>query len=351
MAINEKGTGASGIVNWPDTSRTQGRNRIFVNAASAKNGGARTIVESFVSFAATLRGCEFVIIAGFKEPQDLPKNIRWKYKRLNGFAAAFYNLFFVIRDYRRYRCSGLLSFNNMNCIFLPAWRKKTYFHQLKALDKSLFELKLFIIRCYLYSSREAIIVQSREVKQAFAEIFKARHSIKVAWPGIAIPPVIDCEWSDQRSVLVPVTNPESQHKNFRFVEEVAEELGSEWTLLVTAKGDQIRSAVRSNIKFIGPQARSNLFAYYRGSSSVLFASTHETVGLPIFESLSVNTPVVVFGAPYVRSLQAQFGIRSGLGIIECPAEAADQIRRNASRPCRVSCDKDFHASEWRQIFD
>lgn len=327
------------------------RKRILVNAASAKIGGARTIIESFYCAARHQEEMDFVILAGFAPPSGLPSHIEWIEMPISGARAAFFHLFSVLIYYHRFRCSRILSFNNMNCIFLGRDKCITYFHQAKVLDRALSEVKLRVTRAYLEFSRDRVVVQSPQVRDDFVAMFGDRHPISIAWPGISVPEDVHKENRSPSILLIPVTTPESSHKNFGFIRQTAELLGPAWEVQVTAQASTADAGGADNISFIGPQSREELFRLYRQAACVMLASTHETVGLPIFEALAVDTPVVAFDAPYIRALREKFGISSGLEIAATPEEAHARILGFSRGSAKIEYLVDFRESEWGSVFE
>lgn len=329
-------------------------NRILVNAVSAKEGGARTIVESFVTATAEFPQHEFIILAGFEIGDTLPPNVIWRYFPKSGFAAMVFSLFGVAFFYLWFRANRLISFNNVSTLLVPTKRRLTYFHQLKALDPAFSELKLWAIRCYLRHSRERVVLQSHEVKAAFESMFGAgQRELVVAWPGIRVPTSLSPRSRNVRRALVPVTSPQSPHKNFAFIRAVAAELGKEWIVVVTAPDSAVyRGPEVTNIEFAGTLSRKKLFNEYRRATVCLMGSTHETIGLPIFEALAVGTPVVAFDAPYIRSFREYFGISKGLILAKTPKEAATRIEQIARDPTPlIEAKQDFRKADWAKIIN
>lgn len=325
------------------------RKRLVVNAVSAKSGGARTIVESFLDFAMVQEHLDFVILAGFEVPAKLPAHVTWVHTPMGGPAAIIFNLFGCWRAYRRHRATALLSLNNMNCVLLPAQSRVTYFHQPKVLDRRFTEAKLRIMRTYMRLTRERVVVQSPQVQADFVAMFGDRHPVSVIWPGFPLPAQAEPEDRQSKTLLIPVASFESPHKNFPFIRATAQALGPDWAVLVTAHPGAADPGSAANIRFIGPQTRDDLFRQYRRASCVMMASTHETIGLPIFEALATNTPVVAYDAPYIRSFQQKFGIRSGLHLAATPETARDCILKAASSGEDVVTEQDFRQGEWDEL--
>lgn len=329
--------------------------RILVNATSAKHGGARTIVESFVAATSTFPNHTFVIIAGFEYGGSLPPNVNWYFRPKSGAVAMAFSLFGVVFSYFLHRSDFLISLNNINTPLVPSRRRLTYFHQLKALDPAFTELKVRIIRLYLKHSSEPVILQSKGIVASFSRMFgEGKHEIIVAWPGVVLPDISGNIPSEPQRILVPVSSPQSQHKNFAFIQGVARELGANWKIVVTAPDDSINLDGRiSNIEFAGILSRDELFVEYRRAAVCLFGSTHETVGLPIFEALAIGTPVVAYDAPYVRAFCDDFGISEGLTLAATPQDAMAHITKisRSSEGKRISATHDFRVAEWQKIFN
>jgi glycosyltransferase involved in cell wall biosynthesis len=326
--------------------------RVLVNAVSAKHGGARTIVESFISNAPEFENLQFIVLAGFVPDEAVTDNVSWHYYPKSGVFAMIFTLFSVILFYLRYRCERIISFNNVNCVLLPSRRRITYFHQLKALDLSFTEAKLRIMRAYLRCSRDILIVQSNEVKGALTRTFNLRsQEILVGWPGVEVPIPKHSIERQNRRILIPITDPESKHKNFKFITELAEALGTDWEFIVTApKKYSYLKPANANINFVGVLSQNLLFEEYRRASLCIISSTHETVGLPIFEALAVDTPVIAYNAGYIEYFQNHFGITSGLVLVDTPKDAIEYIVSNTWIYHKsVESKFDFTDSEWRTI--
>lgn len=326
---------------------------VLVNATSAKMGGARTILESFVSSINPDDGNCYVVVAGYDaSSDDVPRNVTWVYKPRGGIRAIAYSMFGVVFTCFRLRTDFVVSLNNVNCIVLSRRKKITYFHQLKTLDSSLSEPKLKIYRTYFRFFKEPVVVQSPQVKKDFYAMFgEKRREVVVAWPGIE-PSVSEYSIAKKRChVLVPVASPQSGHKNFNFVVKVAQELGVEWKVSVTAPKGSVEPCELNNIEMVGFKSRVELFDLYRTATCVLMPSTHETIGLPIFEAMSTGTPVVAYDAEYIRGFKEWFGISKGLLLASDANKAGQAIRRCQTENINVFSDQDFCKSEWYKIFN
>jgi len=278
--------------------------------------------------------------------------VTWRVLPMSGAVAMAFTVFGVALFHLWYRTRILISFNNINCVLVPANRRITYFHQLKALDPSLLEPKIRVIRTYLHHTRETIVVQSLQVQGAFEAMFgRNKHEIIVAWPGIKIAETASFTAGERMTVLVPVAAPESPHKNFAFALDVARHLAPGWRMVVTAPEISDKTELKgSNIEFVGVLSRENLFKWYRRATVVLMPSTHETIGLPIFEALVVGTPVVAYDADYIRALNAHFSVGDCLSIIATPQAAVDAIEASREKRPGAALKRKLQRSEWHKVF-
>ena len=175
----------------------------------------------------------------------------------------------------------------------------------------------------------------------------------VAWPGITIPISRGNFQRNSQRILVPVASPQSPHKNFNFIRDVARALNGNWHLVVTAPDGLVDLGEEATtISFMGLLTREQLFEEYRRATVCLIGSTHETVGLPIFEALAAGTPVVAFDAPYVRAFRDHFGISHGLILATTPWDAAAGIKAISRDPARnITVANDFRQAEWAKILN
>lgn len=321
--------------------------RILVNAVSAKTGGARTIVESFVSNAAVYTHCEFYVFASFSPSIQPSDNVIWRRTDKSGAQAVLFTFFGVLFPYMMLRCEHLLSFNNINTFLLPSRRKTTYFHQAKALDRNNRELKSLIYRFYLSLTKDSMWVQTPQVLRNIRRFLRSPERSEIVWPGIDRPHYVPINTPRAPTMaLVPVSDILAPHKNFEFILEVAAELQGSWEVIVTSSPIEIPSGLPRNIRFIGPVSRENLFVLYHEATCVLFPSRMETVGLPVFEALSSGTSVVAYAAEYITDLKRWFGFESGLAVVETASDAAELIEKIAEMPEPIEYRRDFRVGDW-----
>ena len=70
--------------------------KILINAVSARFGGAKTILDSYINSLDEDEVNSYVIIAGYHFEGVLPDNVKWKKYELNSTFSIAYTLFFVL---------------------------------------------------------------------------------------------------------------------------------------------------------------------------------------------------------------------------------------------------------------
>lgn len=321
--------------------------KVLVNAVSAKTGGAKTVVESFCSAASFRKDVSFYVVAGFSRPIVAGDNIEWVEIKKSGFSAAFFSLFSVVFLYLKVGASCLLSFNNINSVFLPSSKKFTYFHQAKALDCRNNEKKSVVYRVYMRLFNDVFLVQTKNVYELMLQNGVSENRIKIVWPGVY------CNGDDDggvtvvnQGVFVPICDVDSAHKNFEMVRRVALACGQDVKFITTSFSSKDNEP--KNIDFVGPVNREDMSELYRRSTCLFFPSLTETVGLPIFEALSFGLPVVALDRGYINSLKSLFGIESGLVLVRSVDDAVNAIHNIIdARPDVVSI-RDFKESGWNE---
>ncbi|EKM21617.1 glycosyl transferases group 1 family protein [Vibrio sp. HENC-03] len=329
----------------------------MVNAVSAKVGGAKTIVEKFFhNFDDRYQG---VFLSGFSKPSYNKLDVGWYRFPLSGFISILFTLFFSSIIKKFYKCDVLLSFNNVNSLF----EKKclTYFHQAKVFDDGDHSLKCNIYRIYFKLKKtDLVIVQSTLMKKKFIEYFNYPHDkVLVVWPGVdslSVEKLMDESINHDKYsdfYLVPYTSIDSAHKNFEFISQLAKILPSDKRIVITCDEPELEQ--HENIVFIGRQSIENLANLYLSCTAVLFPSTVETIGLPIFEAITLNKYVCVVDSDYIKDHQQNFQISDRLIISSTVEELLVNLSniKEANSKCisdsKIS-ERDFCKNDWQKLF-
>ncbi|MBH0015100.1 glycosyltransferase [Pseudoalteromonas sp. NGC95] len=291
-------------------------NRVFINATSAKKGGALTILNSYCS-AKKNDNDNFYIIFSPLKPNEPPLNCRWIKYETKGFFSLMFNIFLSWFYCQWHRCDKIISFSNVNTIF-HVNKKVTYFHNVLILNPKSFKYKVlnFILH-YFRNDSELFIFQTPYVKKMFAKTFGNLYSYEICWPGFC--PVLPSQFdalkvsrlklSGNNKVLVPICNIEEKHKNFDLVVSLAS-ANPDIQFNVTCA--ELVLDIYPNIIFIGELTRHDFIEAIRQSDCVLITSTLETVCLPIFEAIQLNIPALVFKSDYLLGIYEVFGELNGV---------------------------------------
>lgn len=324
--------------------------KIFVNAVSAKKGGAKTILEGFIQSVNSDGQNTYVVYAGFNFEGIVPDNVKWVYHPKEGIDAFLFNTLWSFFFMAMERAEVILSFNNINTV-IPC-RKVTYFHQLKVLDVSDRSIKSKFLRAYYACIKsDNIIVQTHIVKAKFVSMLSYDYNkVEVVWPGIKPVDIRDRSMflhsSVKRFILVPYTDISSAHKNFDFVLKCLNVVPSDFVFLVTTTS--VDSNLDERIHFIGNVSREELFQLYADAEFVLFPSMLETIGLPIFEAVSIGSNVVVYDAEYIREFEKEYNFHGLVKKVSCPEEifSTDGILNS-----NIEGLKDFRCGQWDKLID
>lgn len=275
-------------------------NNLLINASSAKSGGAKSIVEKFLSDF-DFEGYDNVYVVA--PPNLIVGNDKIVHIRFetSGLWSFLYAVFFVNYHLVRFNCKSVFSFGNVNSFF--SRRKVTYFHNLNILRKNKVRHYLNRLAIRFFLKRSEIVVQSRYVEREFIKVLGSDYSLSVCWPGCKFYGPSPYSDGPRRRCAVPIMDVLSTHKNFQFILEVANLLDEKGVdILVTAdEGPPCKG-----ISYIGKQNDEGMAKLYRTCDLLIFPSIFETVGLPIFEFMSTGKPVLVMESEYIEDIFNQF---------------------------------------------
>jgi hypothetical protein len=99
-------------------------------------------------------------------------------------------------------------------------------------------------------------------------------------------------------------------------------------------------------KNIGKISRGCLFKVYQKVDFLIFSSTEETVGLPIFEFLQTGKPAFVFAAPYAVYLHKQFNSPSNFVLFSSVEDFKKKFLNHISE---FNNRMDYSIGEWDKI--
>ncbi|EKY4202498.1 hypothetical protein WKW66_12110 [Vibrio alginolyticus] len=293
--------------------------RVLVNATAAREGGAKTILDEYAKH----NDCENLVVLSPYRPKG--RNLKWVKYETTGIMTIIFSAFFVLYFAKKFNCNKIVSFSNVNTPFF--WGDKvTYFHNLLILKSN--SIKYCLIRWSIRISRFSqgkFVFQSSDVKEIFeSNIFRLKNSA-VHWPGISEdifeikpkPEKMAIKF-DRKLVLVPIMDLNNKNKNFEFLLSFLSEFkGDDVDFLITSEFPADPSfKLNERIKFLGKLGRKEYIENLLLSDAVLVLSEHETVGLPIFESIYLNKPAFVLKRDYILSIMSVFKGINGIYLFD-----------------------------------
>lgn len=282
---------------------------LLINASAAKVGGAKFIIEKFISDNSFDDFDKVFIIA---PPDVLISNVKVNHVNVktSGIYTYLFSVFFVAYYVLKFRASVLFSFNNVNLI-IPLCRRVTYVHQyLIFSQKTIFPIAITILRFTLkfLDASDKYIVQSELVKKSLQHIVGGSVGIDVCWPGYIPVSESSCgnnfdfyrfgvlrkDWD--YICVVPITNARAEHKNFPLVKSLACDNDN---VLFVVTSPKLNECKLQNVIFLGVLQRDDLYDLYNSVDLAFIPSREETVGLPMYEFYSTGKPILVIERPYV----------------------------------------------------
>lgn len=187
-------------------------------------------------------------------------------------------------------------------------------------DRMMWIYQNIIGRFMIHSIKRAdhVIVQTEWMKNTINR--KVKGGIKkteIMFPEVEIPDRY--QYTPQKTCTFFYPANSADFKNHRVIVNAAMLLKkqgiTEFFIVFTLNGNE-NTAIKSiynkskseglNIRWVGPIPRQNVFEWY-SKSVLLFPSYIETVGLPIYEALSVGSPVIAADCVYARNIADGFG--------------------------------------------
>lgn len=289
------------------------KGNIFVNAASCKIGGAKTVVQKYLDEIPNDERINVTLIA--PDVYYVPDGVRHIVFSSSGIVTLFFSIFVVPFLCAFYGCKVSISFSNISPILWPR-KRFTYFHQLKAIVDSSIKYKIFRFVYRFFGKADIYIFQTEYVCDLFREKILSDIHYELCWPGVSRSSYSPEKIQNERvRILVPYTTTKAYNKNFSLVEKSLDELhakGIEFEVVVTSH-DRMSNDL---FKFVGYQSADSMIDLYSNCDIVLVCSLLETVCLPIFEFALTGKPCVVLSAPYVKGVFSQFECPENIHVVK-----------------------------------
>jgi len=323
---------------------------------SAKEGGARTIAESYLKFISLDSANNYLVYAPkWSNNISLNSNVKIKPISKSGLDAFIFSIFTVGLISFFYNAKAIVSFSNVNAFFTKS-KRITYFHQYKLFDK--IELKTILYKfCIILQKNSNFIVQTDLVRSKFIELFSLEYDrVHTVWPGIDTSYVKDDSvLSDElkefkgehRMAIIPYYDTYAEHKNFKVIlDNIDFFYNKGFRVVVTS--DRLTDFDSDKIFFIGSLSKDKLFTLYSYCDIMLFPSKVETIGLPIFEFISFNKLCFVQEAKYSNYFVNKYAISRFVRLIDF--NALSDVKFDSSNSI-VNVDPKLFMHEWAKIED
>lgn len=285
------------------------KKNILVNACGAKEGGAKTIIESFLLNIPKDNNFYYVFL-GFDFDLELQnENIKIIKFPTRGLFSLFFTIIGFYYFCLKYKADVVISFMNLNLIFFKL-NKITYMHQNKIFTCPSIRMKLYRIFTII-NSKDKFICQTESVKENLNKKLNiSKNNITTIWPSIVFP-----KNKKEKSFLYkyfedgfiycvcPIIDINAPHKNFEFLIKNRDYfIKNKIKVFITSDSPNNELNRFENFIFVGKLCKEDLHYLYEECEYMLFPSLNETVGLPIFECLHYKCKPVLYDAPYIKTI-------------------------------------------------
>jgi glycosyltransferase involved in cell wall biosynthesis len=306
---------------------------IYAPAINSKTGGAHSILENFLNSidSQSITDSNWFFI-GNSEYKTICAQANINYQQLNlnkkWFLRITYDfLIFKMKYLKNQPPSIVISMQNTTPFCRKCDTTLTYIHQaipfISNFSPSLIKnLKLFLIKYfYLFfikagisNTRAYFIVQSEWLKiLCVSKLNQSQDRFLIHRP---LPTDIDLnQFKNKKTNKNTFFYPSlfQQYKNHHLLIEAFIQLANNnpqenYVLELTI--DDLLISIPHNliIKYYGFISRSETLQKINNAMAVIYPSTIESYGMPIAESLYLNTPVLASDLPYARELMGEKGV-------------------------------------------
>lgn len=285
------------------------KRNILVNACGAKEGGAKTIIESFLSNIPKDNNFYYVFVGFNLDFEIQNENVKIIKFPTSGFFSLFFSIIGFYYFCLKYKANMVVSFMNLNLIFLKL-NKITYIHQNKIFTCPSIRMKLYRLFTRI-NSKDKFICQTESVKESLnRKLNISKNNITTVWPSIFFPKnkkedsFLDKYFQDDFTYCIcPIIDVNAPHKNFGFLLKNSDYLTkNKIKVFVTSDIPHNELYKVENFIFVGKLHTEDLHYLYEKCEYMLFPSLNETVGLPIFECLHYKCKPVLYDAPYIKTI-------------------------------------------------
>ena len=339
--------------------------KIVVNDIAASQGGAMTVLKQFYHYIREHdTENQWIFLLGghyLEETENIRVIVRDDVKK-SSLKKIVFDCFFGRRFIDRMQPDAVLSLQNIITFGVKA-RQIVYVHQsipfqtvknfsfLRAGERATAFCQ-HIVGGFIKASikrADKVVVQTQWMKQAVVrKTHVSPDKIITAFPDVSIPPFDERVPFDKSRFFYPANN--EIYKNIdaivRACDILSEQGYADFKVMLTLPEDTIR---HRNIECIGPVPYEKMARYYV-SSTLLFPSYIETVGLPLLECAALKGLILSSDCVFAREVLGEYGNAYYFKPF-CPEELAalmSQVLDGKLYP--KDCNTYEHISNWGGVY-
>lgn len=283
---------------------------IEIHAVSLSSMGGMQILENFVKFYGNKKIKLWVKTRQQIEKLDLPKNVE----------ICDYSFFAFMKKTNFKRVivymNGIVLVRPPNSDTILFIQNALYFSKYRSLSlRGKIRKAAFRFTTLFMGKNDQVMVQTNYMRNLFT-LYVGR-KIKVAVLGAKHPinnlhlagNLLRIQSRSVANAFIYPTSPRSHKNNEKLVElwaELSKSLPQIPLLYLTIRQSDLRTGCdninHNKIKFLGPLTQEELF-HQLIDKVVIFVSSSETLGLPIFEAISLSRPIVILDADYSKEYE------------------------------------------------
>ncbi|MCA4021082.1 glycosyltransferase family protein [Vibrio vulnificus] len=325
---------------------------VLINASAAREGGARTIVNSYLKSKENDGNIYYLVSP--VAPEKPMANLIWVKFGTNGVFTTLFSIFGSWFLGVFFRVDEIISFSNVN-LMIGKVKLVTYFHNHLIITSRDVRYKLLRFALKWLSRKDALYVfQTPFVKKEFEKkLFSPKFSL-VAWPGV-VTNKINFEYRENPhyscSFLIPIMNLYNRNKNIDFLITLLTKYNFEDVKFIVTS-DQYEHPINKfpNVELVGKLDKLEFEKEIVVNDGIMVFSEVETVCLPIFEALFYSKPVLLLGTNYFTHIEEMFGEVNGVikfTTIDEAKKAVEIIKSDSyERGCNIINNESIFKGNW-----
>ena len=173
-----------------------------------------------------------------------------------------------------------------------------------------FKFTLFrILFKSFIKSEDVVLVQTKQMAENITKTFGPELKIRIldissehfSWPDFSRQERKVSDGSSKNLTLIYPAAP-YKHKNHLLLNKISHINIAEVILTLNKKDFPTEL---ETVRFIGRVSREHIYELYKEVDALLFLSSYESLGLPIFEAIKCNLPIICPREEYTRNLHSE----------------------------------------------